>query len=215
MLLETILGGVTGLIGNIVGGIFKYKTAKLDMEIKKTQNAHEVAMVKAETQAMVMEAKANIAVTRAQVEGAVELADANVYLQSQREGNKNLFSNKWIDKLLGVQGKARFICFPAGVLIAVLFGLVDFLKGLMRPSLTAYLVALTTWVTWMAWQIINADGVGMDLATAKELFGNVTSIVVYLTVSCVTWWFGDRRMAKTIMQMQGADKTKIDDNIVI
>lgn len=215
MLLETILGGVTGLIGNIVGGIFKYKTAKLDMETKKLQNSHEIAMVKAETQAMVMEAKANIAVTRAQIEGAVELADANVYLQSQKEGNKNLFSNKWIDKLLTVEGKARFICFPAGVLIAVLFGLVDFLKGLMRPTLTAYLVALTTWVTYMAWQIINTDGVAMDLATAKELFGNVTSIVVYLTVSCVTWWFGDRRMAKTIMQMQGADRTKIDDDIVI
>ena len=215
MLIETILGGVTGLIGNIVGGIFKYKTAKLDMETKKLQNDHEIAMVKAETQAMIMEAKANIAITRAQVEGEVELADANVYLQSQKEGNKNLFSNKWIDKLLSVEGYARYICFPAGVLVAVLFGLVDFLKGLMRPSLTAYLVALSTWITWMAWQIINTDGVGMDLETAKEIFGNVTSIVVYLTVSCVTWWFGDRRMAKTIMQMQGADRTKIDDEITI
>lgn len=215
MLLETILGGVTGLIGNIVGGVFKYKTAKLDMETKQMQNAHEVSMVEAETEAMIMEAKANIAITRAKVEGEIEVADAGVYLQSQKEGNKKTFSNKWIDTLLGIQGKWRFLTFPAGVLIAVLFGFVDFLKGLMRPTLTAYLVGLSTWITWMAWQIMSKGGITMDLTTATEIFSDVTSIVVYLTVSCVTWWFGDRRMAKTIMQMKGADRTKIDDDIVI
>jgi len=31
----------------------------------------------------------------------------------------------------------------------------------------------------------------------------------------VTWWFGDRRMSKTIMSLHGADRTKIDDDIVI
>jgi hypothetical protein len=215
MLLETILGGVTGLIGNIVGGVFKYKTAKLDMETKKLMNEHQVNMVKAETAAMIEEAKANIAITRAQVEGEVELADANVYLQAQKEGNKNYFSNKWIDALLSVQGKWRILTFPAGIVIATLFGFVDFLKGLMRPTLTAYLVAMSTWIIWMAWQIMNTNGVTMDTITATGIFSDVTSIVVYLTVSCVTWWFGDRRMAKTIMQMKGADVTKIDDEIVI
>ncbi len=215
MLLETILGGVTGLVGNIVGGIFKYKTQKLEVESLKLNNEHELQMVNAETQAMIQEAKANIAITRAQVEGEIELADANVYMQSQKEGNKNLFSNKWIDKLLSVEGKARFITFPAGVLVAILFGFVDFLKGLMRPTLTGYLVGMSTWITWMAWEIMQKGGVTMDLATATDIFNNVTSIVVYLTVSCVTWWFGDRRMAKTIMHLKGADRTKIDDEIVI
>lgn len=215
MLIETILGGITGLIGNIVGGVFKYKTAKLDMETKQIQNAHEVSMVKAETAAMIEEAKANIAITRAKVEGEIEVADANVYLQSQKEGNKQTFSNKWIDTLLGVQGKWRFLTFPAGVFIAVLFGFVDFFKGLMRPTLTAYLVGLSTWITWMAWNIMQSEDVTIDLVTATDIFSDVTSIVVYLTVSCVTWWFGDRRMAKTIMQMKGADRTKIDDDIVI
>ncbi len=181
------------------------------------QNAHEVSMVEAETEAMIMEAKANIAITRAKVEGEIEVADAGVYLQSQKEGNKKTFSNKWIDTLLGIQGKWRFLTFPAGVLIAVLFGFVDFLKGLMRPTLTAYLVGLSTWITWMAWEVMKVanEGAVFDIVTATEIFSDVTSIVVYLTVSCVTWWFGDRRMAKTIMQMKGADRTRIDDDIVI
>ena len=104
MLLETILGGVTGLIGNVVGGIFKYKHAKLEQKMLTAKNIHEIAMVTAETEAMIMEAKANIKITQAQVEGAIDLADANVYMQSIKEGNKSLFSNKWIDSLLTIDG---------------------------------------------------------------------------------------------------------------
>jgi hypothetical protein len=44
---------------------------------------------------------------------------------------------------------------------------------------------------------------------ATAIFNDVTSIVTYLTVSCVTWWFGDRRMAKSIMQLKGVDQNKI------
>jgi len=215
MLLETILGGVTGLIGNVVGGWFKLKHAQVQQEMLGIKNNHEVAMVKVETEAMIMESKANIAITRAQIEGAVELADANVYLQSQKEGNKNLFSNKWIDKLMTIEGKWKFITLPAGVIVAMLFGFVDFLKGLIRPGMTMYLVGLTTWISFKAWDIMQMEGVKMSITEATGIFNNITSIVVYLTVSCVLWWYGDRRMAKTIMEMQGADRTKIDDEIVI
>ncbi len=99
MLIETILGGVTGLIGNVVGGWFKLKERKLDLDIHAMNNTHELSMLKAETQAMIMEAKANIKITQAQVEGAVDIKDADAFMQSQTEGNKNLFSNKWIDAL--------------------------------------------------------------------------------------------------------------------
>ena len=215
MILEKILGGVTGLIGNIVGGWFKIKHAKIEQEMMGVRNSHEVAMIKAETEAMIMESKANIAITRAQIEGEVELADANVYLQSQKEGNKNLFSNKWIDKLMSIEGKWKWITLPAGVLVATMFGFVDFIKGLIRPGLTMYLVGLTTWVSFKAWEIMQMDGVVMSISEATDIFSDITSIVIYLTVSCTLWWFGDRRMAKTIMQMKGADRTKIDDDIVI
>ena len=104
MLLETILGGVTGLIGNVVGGWFKLKHAKLEQEMLNTRNDHEVAMLTAETNAMIEEAKANIKITQAQVEGAIDLKDADAYMQSMREGNKLLFSNKWIDNLLNIEG---------------------------------------------------------------------------------------------------------------
>lgn len=241
MILETILGGLTGLIGNVVGGIFKYKEAKLKMESLKLQNDHEIAMVTAETQAMIEEAKANIKITQAQVEGAIDLKDADAYMQSLKEGNKTLFSNKWIDNLLNIDGymftwnskekklpdgtivpekERKFLSWklftvPIASIISFLFGFTDFIRGMLRPTLTVYLCGVTTWVTLMAWKIMQASGTEITATQAMVIFQDTTSIVVYLTVSCVTWWFGDRRMAKTIMELKGADRTKMDDEIKI
>jgi hypothetical protein len=215
MLIETILGGITGLLGNALGGWFKLKQRKIDLDIKKLDNAHEAKMLSLETKAMILEAKANIKITQAQIEGAVEIEDAKSYMQSQKEGNKSLFSNKWIDALMQVQGKWRIITLPIASLIATLFGFVDFLRGLIRPALTVYLCGVTTWVTWMAWEIMQMNGVTLTVVEASKIFNDVTSIVTYLTVSCVTWWFGDRRMAKSIMQKQGLDVKKMDDDIKI
>ena len=215
MILETILGGLTGLIGNVVGGWFKLKQARLESEIRIADRAHEISMVKAETQAMIMEAKANIKITQAQVEGAIDLKDAEAFMQSQREGNKALFDNKWIDALMNTTGWWRIITLPLASLVAFLFGLTDFIRGMLRPALTVYLCGVTTWVTWMAWNIMQTNGLSLSSLQAVTIFNDTTSIVTYLTVSCVTWWFGDRRMSKSIMQMKGADVSKMDDEIKI
>jgi len=215
MLFEAILGGVTGLIGNAVGGWFKLKHAKIELDIHELNNKHDLAMVKAETEAMIMEAKANIKITQAQVEGAIDIKDAEAFMQSQKEGNKALFNNKWIDALMSITGYWRIITLPIASTIAFLFGLTDFLRGMIRPTLTVYLCGVTTWVTWMAWKIMQADGMTLTSLQAVNIFNDTTSIVTYLTVSCVTWWFGDRRMAKSIMQMKGADMNKMDDDINI
>jgi len=216
MLLETILGGVTGLVGNVVSSIFKFKTAKLDMEATKLKNTHELAMIDAETRAMIEEAKANIKITQAQVEGAIEIEDSKAFMEAQKQGNKILLDNQWVTALLNVENKwAKIVTVPIASLISILFGFVDFLRGIIRPVLTVYLCGVTTWVTWMAWQIMQAHGIGMTAVQATVIFNDVTSIVTYLTVSCVTWWFGDRRMAKTIMELKGASTTKLDKEINI
>lgn len=227
MILETILGGVTGLIGNVVGGIFKYKHAKLQKEMQMMGNTHEINMVREETKAMIEETKANIKITQAQVEGAIDIKDSDAYMESLKQGNKSTFSNKWVDNLLNIEGHLfswgdkhflswKLLTVPIASFVALLFGIVDFIKAMIRPSLTLYLCGVTTWVTMLAWEVMQSSGTGITPMEALNLFKDTTSIVVYLTVSCVTWWFGDRRMAKTIMEVKGgADRTKMDDNIVI
>ncbi len=206
MILETILGGVTGLLGNVVTGILGYKTQKL-------KNDFELAMIRAESEAMRLEAQMHIQITKAEIEGAVEIADAQAYMISQREGSKPMFSEKWIDKLFSVEGKfGRFFAIPAAVLIAILFGFVDWLRGFMRPALTLYLTGVTSVLTYLAWDILQKHGLpAMTTAEAISTYTQVTSMVLYLTVSCVTWWFGDRRMSKFLTTL-ASKRNRYDNN---
>jgi hypothetical protein len=208
MLIEGLLGTLTGILGNAVGAFFKYKNAKLDIEKLKMKQDHEVKMVQAQTQAMIMEAKANIKVTQAQVEGAIEIEDSKAFLEAQKQGNKNLFDNKWVDGLLKVEGWWKILTLPLASIISVMFGLVDFIRGLVRPALTIYLCGVTSYITYMAWEIMNMQGVALTAIQASTIFHDVTSIILYLTVSCVTFWFGDRQMSKSIMKLKG-----VEDNI--
>ena len=198
--MDVLLGGVTGLFGNIITGVMNYKTLKI-------KNEHEAKMVSLETEAMKEEAKMQIAVTNAEVEGAVELADSQAYLESIKVGNKKMFSEKWIDHLFNVEGKiGSFFATPAAILLSLAFGFVDWLRGIMRPGITIYLTGLTTLITFYAWDIIQKHGLEtMTTTEAIGIYNKTTSIVIYLTVTCVTWWFGDRRMAKFITTL---DKKK-------
>jgi hypothetical protein len=193
--LEAILGSVTGILGNLLTGWLNYKNTKLS-------NEHEQKMVALETAAMKEEAKMQIAITKAEIEGAVELADSAAYMESIKAGNKDMFSEKWIDKLFNVEGKVgRFFSIPVAVLLAMAFGFVDWLRGFMRPAMTLYLTGMTTVITWMAWKLMQVNGIQLPINDAVAIYSQTTSIVVYLTVSCVTWWFGDRRMAKFLTKM--------------
>ena len=192
--LDVILGGITGLLGNAISSFVNYKTMKL-------KNEHERDMVKIETEAMKAEAEMQIQVTKAEIEGEIELADVKAYSDSQTVGNQKMFSEQWIDKLFSIQGWVKYIAIPFGVIIAVLFAFVDFLRGFMRPGLTMYLTGMTTVITWMAWKIIQSNGMEMTASEAVAIYNQVISIVIYLTVSCVTWWFGDRRTAKFLQSI--------------
>jgi hypothetical protein len=199
MIIETILGVVTGIGGSLVTGIMNYKTQKL-------KNTHDLATIKAESDAMVAEANANIQITQAQVEGEVEIADSKAYAISQREGNKDALKDAYVMKLFEVKSKfLRLFAVPTGVFLIFLLGIVDVFRKAMRPGLTAYLVGVTAWITYKAWIVLEATNIGATVLTpvqAAAIFTNVTNTVIYLTVSCVTWWFGDRRMAKFLMKMK-------------
>lgn len=197
MILESVLGVVTGLIGNITTSFF-------NMKAQKEKNKHELAMVEAETKAMIAEKEANIKITEAEVAAEVERMDAKIYNESQKQASEPALDDKILEKLFASKWTK-----PVAVLISFLLGIVDFLKHLMRPGLTAYLVLLTSWLTYEAAQIIQAKQELLTADAAMDLFDNVTNIIIYLTVSVVTWWFGDRRVAKFLYRLNdGNFRTK-------
>lgn len=201
MILTDLLGAagggvITGLIGNVFTAFTNMKMQKLQNERDAKKDEHEIALLAAETNAMIAEADANIKIAEAKIQGEMELLDGQIYKASIEEGNKRDVSNKTIDYLLSTPW-----LMPFGIILVMLLGLVDFLKSFMRPGLTAYLVALTSWITYKAMEIITAHQTLLSTEQALALFMNVVNIIIYLTVSCVTWWFGDRRVAKFLYRL--------------
>lgn len=193
MLVETILGVATGLVGNIVTSVTNIKTQKL-------KNEQDLKMREFDLKEREQEAKLQIAVDSNRMEGELEKLEADAYLQSMKVGNETLLTD---DKLNALSQDKYWV----SRILAFMMGLVDIFRASVRPGLTAYLVALTTLITVKSMTIITAKTDLLTTLQAQELFTNVTDIVIYLTVSCVTWWFGDRRTAKFAYRLNDGNKT--------
>ena len=203
--LDIILGGLTGLIGNAFTTWFKFKNLKMEL-------THKEKMVKLETDAMIKESEMQIQVTKSRIEGEIELADASAFETSQKVGSQKMFSEKWIDMIMAA-GKAKWygwILQIIGGMIAAAFAFVDWMNTAMRPALTAYLMGCSTYITFMAWKIMQTNGLDITADQAVALFGQVTSTMIYLTVSAVTWWFGDRTMSKFLQQRADKKNKQLD-----
>jgi hypothetical protein len=181
-----VVGTITGIIGNAITGIFNYKTQKL-------KNTHDVAMAKLDMEHLKVEAEANIKVTKARVEGEVELAEVDAMKNSYSMLSSNLFDKAYMKYIM----ERKWLSWCA-VPITLMFALVDFLKHLARPALTYYLVGASTWITILCWKLM--DGVTLTGTEAYDLFKLVVMTVIYLTASCVGWWFGDRLNSEDLVQ---------------
>ena len=186
-ILESLLaGGLTGLLGNVVTTIFSFVN-------KKQENKHEFQMKKLSIEGMEREAKANIQVAETQLQGDIAKGELAAFNESIKQNAveklsgdvlKKLFDNKWT--------------VPLGALIAFLFGLVDFLKALIRPGITLYLTIAMTSMYFGAREIIEAHGELYDVQAAIELHEYIVQNLLYVGTSCIMWWFGDRRVAKSL-----------------
>lgn len=198
---DVILGGITGLIGSCVTAISNFKTQKL-------KNEHDEKMYDFKIQELGAKTDAAIKITEAKISGAVELADSAAYTESQKASTVKYVSDSWIEKLFSMTGYLSWISVPVGLLLAMALGFVDFLKGLMRPGLTLYLTAATSWVTYTAYKLVQQSETVVSITESLAIYNRVIDIVIYLTVSCITWWFADRRMAKFLMRLNdGNTKT--------
>src|SRR5258706_4250216 len=72
--------------------------------------------------------------------------------------------------------------------------LTDVFRGLVRPALTVYLCALTTYVWWQVRQLLQVEE--LEPSTVLEVWKMVVGTILYLTTTCILWWFGTRNHQK-------------------
>lgn len=163
-LLSSVLsGGATGLLGAAVSRWADFRTKKLELE-------HEGKMKEIDLKIMAEEWSHRTQIASVESEAKVDQAELEAFSKSfneperYTEGVKVTKNQGWILVLL------------------------DGLRGAVRPGLTVYLCAITSYLYWDAHRAMETLGV-MDVT---KLVNQIVNTVLYLTTVCVCWWFGTR-----------------------
>lgn len=169
-----VAGGITGIIGSISSAIVNYKMKKLEYE-------HEERMRQLEMEAK----KVEIEVAKAKIEGELNLAEQNTLKESYKELLKQYFTPFYYESLPDWMKP----------IIAFMFALLDFIRGIIRPLVTIILLGLSFWLGYKAY-LANPE----SFTTSATI---IVTAIIYLTVTAVSWWFADRKIEKFLLQRYG------------
>ncbi len=186
-MIETLLGVATGFLGNIITSFTNLKSQKL-------KNDHDLKMRDYDLKEREAEVKYQLSIESAHLESTIENSEAAAYIESMRGNNSDILTGEKLRYL--TKDKSKF-----GKILTFIMGLVDAFRAAIRPGLTVYLIILTTVLTYEAIEILTAKHSLINAFQAQELFNRISDVVIYLTVSTVTWWFGDRRTAKFLYRL--------------
>lgn len=172
-------GGVTGLLGVAFQRFFDFLKVKQEMQMKKQDQEHELALRRQDAELMAQEWAARTKVAEVEAAGREAAADAESFGKS--------FAME----------PARY---SEGVTLTPISGLMlviaDFLRGIVRPGLTIYLCVITTMVYLDSQAILKAYKLTLPVDQAVDLAKLIVSTILYLTTTCVLWWFGTRNKQK-------------------
>lgn len=166
-------GGITGLVGSITQHVLEFKTKKLELEANRDKFAHEERMVKAEAEVMAQEWAARTKVAEVESAAKIETADAAAFAASFNE------PARYAEHVTEKQN-----WFMVGL---------DVLRGVVRPGLTLYLCVLTTLLYLKAQRMLPHD---LAPEQALGLVNEIVNTILYLTTTCILWWFGTRNKQK-------------------
>jgi len=190
MLVESILGVVSGLLGPMITSFVNYKTQQL-------KNDYDIKMAAENRETIKIEAEMSIKVTEAKVSGEIELAEIGALKESYKEANTVMFDRSYMEIL----ARSKWFSWVNHI-IALMFASIDFLKQAARPLITYYMLGVSTYLTLLCYKFIESMGASaFKLTTAEQIFSDSVNALLYLTITIVTWWFGQRPISKFMMRL--------------
>lgn len=174
-----LAGGATGLIGVVAQRWADYKNKQLDLQLEKQRGELELAKRDKDAVILAQEWAGRVRVADVEAGAKMDEAESKAFSASFQH-DKAAYSTGALDKLKGWWGQ----------LMRFLLGMVDVIRGLVRPGLTVYLCVVTTLMYLEASRRLCATD--LTAAQALELVKMIVATVLYLTTTCVLWWFGTR-----------------------
>lgn len=165
-------GGVTGLAGAAI-------TAWIEHKKQAAQFEHEYKMETVRQDGMRLESELNLKKIITEADAQKEVADSNAFMHSYSTDKASYYTggSKW--------GSAAM-------------AFVDLFRGITRPGITWYMAIVATWLTYETYSHIE----GIEYISKDQLLALLHSIVssmLYITTTCMLWWFGTRvKVTKTL-----------------
>lgn len=173
--LSILAGGVTGLLGGVVQKVYEYKTRSLEAEMQRDREAHEIALRRVDAEIMQQEYAARIRVAETEAAGKEAVADGEAF-QASLTSEPVRYSDS-----------SRLTPAQMWLMVAL-----DAIRGIVRPALTLYLCGISTLVYLQARSLIGPGAAALSSEQAVELVRLTVDTLLYLTSTCVLWWFGSR-----------------------
>jgi hypothetical protein len=201
MILESLFGSLVGIVGSGVTAFANYKTSQLQAQEREAERKFELAKIEAETKAMIAESEASIKVAQVTYRGQTDVEEAKAFTESQKEAHGCNLDNGVI---VSMYDRGPVMAWLAAIL-TFLLGLCDVLKGLMRPALTIYVMLIASWVTYESYEIFSAFEIArFDAQEAWVSWKSTVDFILLLASTLISWWFGDRRLTKFMMQQKAS-----------
>ena len=156
------LGAITGLVGSYLTKIEERKAAKQRHEFDLKMAEIRIQETQLETQHELSMADKEF--ERAESEGKIAIETAEVAAFTESIKSQSVSTGN---------------------------GFVDAVRGAMRPIITIFLLAVSTYIIIRVGKILGGIE-NMDRTYLAEMYKAVISDFLFLTVTSVTWWFGSR-----------------------
>lgn len=170
---SVLSGGATGLIGAAIARYSDYKTKQLDIEVQRMKLENEIQLRHIDERIIEKELSSKERIVISESEARVDVEDSKAF-RSAIESEPKIYHNP--SKLTRAQNAWMV--------------LVDGVRGLIRPGLTLYLCGITTAVYMQAGSIIKKQPIPIEQSV--EIYTQISSTILYLTTTCVLFWFGIR-----------------------
>lgn len=162
------LGAVAGLGGTAIQKYFEFKN-------DGQKNLHEIEMKKLDIETMKAEAESKFEVSRLEAGSREAVAETEAF-----QASFSTEPQSYADKSHLTPGQNW------------LMTILDFIRGLVRPGLTAYMSILVSLLLWQALAILKREGMTINPEEAYELVGKIVQTILALFTACTLWYFGQR-----------------------
>lgn len=174
-----LTGGATGLLGVALQRVFDWLKVGQEIKLRQIDHDHEEKMRRVDIEMLNAEWEHRAKVAEIETQGKVDAEEAKAFAKSFAS-EPQLYSAKVTPTTI------------QGYILIFL----DLVRGLVRPGLTLYLCIITTMMYLEVMALVKLYGMVMNAETAMSLMDKIISTILYLTTTCVLWWFGTRNKQK-------------------